>query len=182
MNRFGLILSAFIFCSRLLFSQSEDEIDLPKYTIFSVESSHAYNGSIHKQGFNSRFYIWANEEYSFGPEFTVYFPTAPRPGLDYQIDFNFRKILVNFHPVTFEVLLGPGWRNYQDVLSGNREWNFDGINIGFGMGYRIKNITIFCMPKINHKDAKLQTATGFKYHFNNGKFLKLNKRYNLKMK
>lgn len=170
-----LLLSSF-----LVNSQTEEEVDLPKYTMFSVESSHAYNGSIHKQGINSRFYIWANEDYSFGPEFTLYFPTKPAPGYDYQLDFNFRKILVNFHPVTFEVLLGPGWRNYQNTISAKREWNFDGINIGFGIGYRIKNITLFCMPKINHKDAKLQVATGFKYHFNGGKYFKLKNRYNLK--
>lgn len=175
-----LFFCALIFCSFFASAQSEDEIDLPPYKMFTVESSHAYNGSIHKQGFNSRIYFWVNDEYSFGPEFTMYFPTAPAPGFDFQIDFNFRKILVNFHPVTFEVLLGPGYRNYQNVVLGKREWNFDGINIGFGFGYRIKNITIFTMPKINHKDAKLQLATGFKYHFSGGKYLNMKNRYNLK--
>ena len=182
MKHFTLFFCGLLFFTLKVGAQNTDEIELPDYKMFTTEASHVYNGSIHKQGFNSRIYFWVNEEYNFGPEFTVYFPTAPAPGFDYQIDLNFRKILVNFHPVTFEVLLGPGYRNYQNVLTGKRDWNFDGINIGFGLGYRIKNITIFCMPKINHKDAKLQVATGLKYHFSGGQYLNKKNRYNLKRK
>ena len=83
---------------------------------------------------------------------------------DYQFDFNFRRILVDMHPLTFDFLIGPGFRSTRDSLNENREfidavseekryWLFDGINLGFGVGYRWGNHSIYGMPRINHKDA-----------------------------
>ena len=58
MNRFKLLFCALLFGNSIAFTQTEEEIDLPPYKMFTVEASHAYNGSIHKQGFNSRIYFW----------------------------------------------------------------------------------------------------------------------------
>lgn len=149
------------------------------YKMFTVEGSHAYNGLISKHGANARFYFWVNKTYNFGPEFYFYFPTAASKSPDLQLDFNFRKILVNFHPLTFDVLIGPGFRNFK-TTTGERDWSFDGINIGFGLALRIKNISIFVMPKINHLNPTLQVASGVKYHFNVDQALRFKNRYKLK--
>ena len=150
-----------------------------EYKLFSVEGSHFFNGFINKHAVNAKFYIWINKSYNFGFEFFNYFPTVNRPSYDFQIDLNFRKILVDFHPVSFDVLLGPGVRNGVNLDSGEREWTFDGINIGFGMAYRVKNISIFIMPRINHIDPSLQVSSGIKYHFDIERALKFKNRYKL---
>ena len=147
--------------------------------MFSVEANHAYNGLINRNGLNLKFYFWVNNSYNFGPEFYVYFSNGTQEALEYQLDFNFRKILVNFHPITFDVLLGPGFRNFKKTDK-SRAWNFDGINIGFGLAVRIKNISLFIMPKINHLDPSLQLSTGLKYHFSITRALKFKNRYHLK--
>ena len=149
------------------------------YKMFSVEASHVYNGLISKHGTNAKFYFWVNKTYNFGPEFYYYFPSAASKSADLQLDFNFRKVLVNFHPVTFDVLVGPGFRNYK-TTTGERDWIFDGINIGFGMAFRVKNISVFVMPKINHLDPSLQLTSGLKYHFSIERALKFKNRYRLK--
>ena len=149
------------------------------YKMFSVEANHAYNGLINRNGLNLKFYFWVNNSYNFGPEFYVYFSNGTQEALEYQLDFNFRKILVNFHPITFDVLLGPGFRNFKKTDK-SRAWNFDGINIGFGLAVRIKNISLFIMPKINHLDPSLQLSTGLKYHFSITRALKFKNRYHLK--
>lgn len=161
------------------FSQQEEDKKEAIYKMFSVEGSHFYNGYINKQAINAKFYFWVNRSYNFGLEFYNYFPTTLKPGYDFQLDLNFRKILVDFHPVSFDVLLGPGFRNGLDS-TGTRTWNFDGINIGFGIAYRVKNVSIYVMPRINHIDPSLQVSTGFKYHFDIQRALKFKNRYNLK--
>ena len=165
-----------------LFGQKteKDEKAEAEHKLFSVEGSHYYNGFLSKHAVNAKFYIWINKSYNFGFEFFNYFPTLNRPGYDFQIDLNFRKILVDFHPVSFDVLLGPGVRNGVDIESGEREWFFDGINIGFGIAYRVKNISIFVMPRINHINPSLQISSGLKYHFDVERALKFKNRYKLK--
>lgn len=174
------LLVALICCVSIASVAQEEEKEKLKYTMFSAEASHAYNGYINKNGINAKFYFWVNKTYNFGPEFYFYFPTKASSSPDIQLDFNFRKILVNFHPITFDVLLGPGFRNFKNSTTNQREWAFDGVNIGFGIAYRVKNISIFMMPKINHLDPSLQLSSGLKYHFNIERFLKFNKRYKLK--
>lgn len=159
--------------------ENKEEKEKDIYRMFSLEGAYAYNSLINKNGANVKFYFWVNKTYNFGPEFYFYFPTNNSKSPDYQLDFNFRKILVNFHPITFDVLLGPGFRNFKND-QGDRVWGFDGINIGFGMAYRIKNISLFIMPKINHLDPSLQLSSGVKYHFNIERALKFNNRYKLR--
>lgn len=168
-----------VFVGSFVNAQDDKKEEKPDYTMFSVAGSHAYNGLISKNGINLKFSFWANQTYNFGPEFYFYFPTQASKSHDIQLDFNFRKILVNFHPVTFDVLLGPGFRNHKDFTSGKRKWSFDGINIGFGMAYRYKNVSIFVMPKINHLDPALQLSYGLKYHFDINNLLRFKNRYNL---
>jgi hypothetical protein len=146
------------------------------YKMFSAEASHVYSALISKQGVSAKFYFWANSTYNFGPEFHFYFPAALSTSPDFQLDFNFRKVLVDFHPVTFDVLVGPGFRNYRKN-NDERVWSFDGINIGFGLAWRVKNISLYIMPRINHLDPSLQVSTGFKYHFTVTRLLN---RYNLR--
>ena len=69
------------------------------YKMFTAEASHVYNGLISKSGANAKFYFWVNKTYNFGPEFYYYFPSSNSRSADIQLDFNFRKVLVNFHPV-----------------------------------------------------------------------------------
>lgn len=173
------IFTAFLFIHSNAQNEEKEKV---KYTMFSAEAAHAYNSVINKNGINLKYYFWVNKTYNFGPEFYFYFPTNASNTPDIQLDFNFRKILVDFHPITFDVLLGPAFRNYKDSNSGNRAWNFDGINIGFGIAYRVKNLSFFVMPKINHIDPSLQLSSGVKYHFNIDKLSKLNNRYNLNKK
>jgi hypothetical protein len=162
------------------FGQNEKkEKEKDYYKMFTVEAAHVYNSLISKQGVNARFNFWVNKTYNFGPEFHYYFPSAASKTGDYQLDFNFRKILVNFHPITFDVMVGPGFRNYKTELEG-RKWNFDGINIGFGLALRVKNASIFVMPNINHLDPSLQISSGLKYHFTIERALRFKNRYNLK--
>lgn len=173
----GFVMLMLFLCGSL-FAQKDKKKEKDYYKMFSVEGTHVYNSLISKHGVNAKFYFWVNKTYNFGPEFYYYFPNANSKSGEFQLDFNFRKILVNFHPVTFDVLLGPGFRNYKNT-DGNRDWSFDGINIGFGLALRIKNISIFVMPKINHLDPALQITSGLKYHFTIDRALKFKNRYKL---
>ena len=105
-------------------------------------------------------------------------PNKERNYLDYQIDLNFRRISVDFHHVTFDFLIGPGFRSTRDSISQDgsfsrplnlnekRYFLYDGINLGFGINYRVLNHSFFVMPRINHKNASFQFSLGYKYHFN----------------
>jgi hypothetical protein len=73
MNRLQLLFCALFFGSLTNFAQTQDEIDLPDYKMFSVEATHAFNGSINKQGINSRIYFWVNDDYSIGQNFIFIF-------------------------------------------------------------------------------------------------------------
>jgi len=176
---FSLLILLIIVSSASFAQDDKKKKEKDYYKMFTVEASHVYNGLISKSGANAKFYFWVNKTYNFGPEFYFYFPTSASKSADYQLDFNFRKVLVNFHPVTFDVLVGPGFRNYK-TTTGKRDWSFDGINIGFGMALRVKNISIFVMPKINHLDPSLQLTSGLKYHFSVERALKFKNRYKLK--
>lgn len=176
---FGFIILVFFLGSTSFAQDKKEEKKKDYYKMFTVEASHVYNGLISKNGANAKFYFWVNKTYNFGPEFYYYFPSSSNKSSEFQLDFNFRKILVNFHPVTFDVLVGPGFRNYKKS-DGDRDWSFDGINIGFGLAIRIKNVSIFAMPKINHLDPSLQITSGLKYHFNIDRALKFKNRYNLR--
>lgn len=184
MKPFLIFFTVFAFSSGLLGqvggpqNKKKEEPEEDYHKLFSVEGSHSYNTMINKNGANVKFYLWPNKTYNFGPEFHWYFPTTASPSADFQLDFNFRKILVNFHPITFDVLVGPGFRNAKDS-TGTRVWNFDGVTLGFGVAYRYKNISLFVMPKITHIDPSLQVSTGIKYHFDIPRFLRLKNRYRL---
>ena len=68
------LLVALICCVSIASVAQEEEKEKLKYTMFSAEASHAYNGYINKNGINAKFYFWVNKTYNFGPEFYFYFP------------------------------------------------------------------------------------------------------------
>ena len=162
-------------------------------TMFSIEGGYQYNGFIQKQAIGVKAYVWFLKKNSIGPEFHIYFPTKERKYIDYQFDFNFRRIIVDFHPLTFDVLIGPAFRNTLDAyddkrnyipdsLSYQREWIFDGVNIGFGVGYRKGDHSIYFMPKINSSDSQIQLSLGYKFHFDPFLNRLFNRKYKLRKK
>jgi hypothetical protein len=166
------------------FAQDDDEgkNPPPRYTMFSVEAAHGYSDLNAKHAFQAKFYLWADQTSNFGFEGHVYFPRSGDNKLDYQFDLNYRKILVDFHPVFFDVLIGPGIRYGLDRLGEKTEraWVFDGINIGFGVGYRYRKFSYYVMPRITHLDSRLQITSGVKYHFNSESSYFFKNRYKLK--
>ena len=186
------VLTIIIFCSiSKIFAQSES--NLPT-TQFSQEFGYRYNGINKKSGLQIRSHFWFLQKNSLGPELHLYIPTTERNYLDYQIDLNFRRILVDFHPITFDFLIGPGFRNTRDSLNlegifsrplynnEKRYFLYDGINLGFGINYRTKQHSFFIMPRINHKNASFQISAGYKYHFDIYLDESMKKRYNLRTK
>jgi len=158
------------------FAQDEDESNLLPTTMFSVESGLHYNSLNGKTAMGFKSYVWFLRKNSLGPEFHLYAPSTERDYFDYQFDFNFRKIIVDFHPLTFDFLIGPGFRSTRDSITDKGEftgslpedqryWTYDGLNLGFGVGYRWGNHSIYGMPRINHKDAYIQLSLGYKFHF-----------------
>ena len=178
----SLLFFGFILCFNSIFSQS-DNVELknppPRYTMFSFEMAHAYNGINAKHGVQAKFYMWSDKLNNFGFETHAYLPRKNSNNVEIQLDLNYRKILVDFHPLFFDVLVGPGFRYYKPD---NYEWIFDGINIGFGIGYRYKNFSYYMMPRITHSNSEVQVTTGIKYHFNYDTRRIFNKRYKLKTK
>ena len=189
MNKILLILLTLSFVK--IFSQSESELPSTK---FSIEFAYRYNGLNQKHGPQIRSHFWFLQKNSIGPELHTYFPTPKRKYLDFQIDINFRRIIVDFHPITFDVLIGPGFRSTRDSINQDgefirplyeyekRHFLYDGINLGFGMGYRFENHSLFIMPRINHKSSAFQFSFGYKYHFNIYLDETMRKRYNLRTK
>lgn len=162
-------------------------------TMFSVETGYHYNGFIGKSALSAKAYVWFLKRNSIGPEFHVYFPSSKRNYFDYQLDFNFRRIVVDFHPLTFDVLLGPAYRNTLDTYDENgkyvegveaakRVWLLDGFNIGFGVNYRMGSHSMYFMPKINTNDAQIQFSAGYKFHFDPFLSQIFNRRYKLRKK
>lgn len=171
-----IFLSVFnLFCFVGL-SQDDDESNLLPATMFSVEGGYHYSSLNGKNGIEMRSHVWFLRKNSLGPELHIYAPSKERKYLDYQFDFNFRRILVDMHPLTFDFLIGPAFRSTRDSLNTNgdfigtvseenRYWTYDGLNLGFGVGYRWGNHSIYGMPRINHRDAFIQVSLGYKYHF-----------------
>lgn len=194
MKNIFLILSILYF-STFVSAQdniSDDKQSLPN-TMFSVEGGYQYNGFIKKQAIGVKAYVWFLKRNSIGPEFHIYFPTQERKYVDYQFDFNFRRIIVDFHPLTFDVLIGPAFRNTLDAYDDNhdyipdsitdqRDWIFDGINIGFGVGYRKGDHSMYFMPKINSSDSQIQLSLGYKFHFDPFLNRLFNRKYKLRKK
>lgn len=180
-NLIFLIFSIFTYSSLVAQDDDEGNNPPPRYTMFSVEAAHGYNDIVAKHAFQAKFYLWADLASNFGFETHVYFPRENDKNFDFQIDLNYRRILVDFHPVFFDILVGPGVR-YGQMIEGTRGWNFDGINIGFGFGYRYKNISIYTMPRITHTDPRLQITSGVKYHFNSESRYFFKNRYKLRKK
>jgi len=183
MKELFLFLFAFLSLNSVLNAQDEDEEKNPKprYTMFSVEGAHIYNSINERHGLQAKFYMWSNLESNFGFETHVYLPKSMQNNLELQLDLNYRKILVDFHPLFFDVLVGPGVRYH---LNDTKDWiwTFDGINIGFGVGYRYRKFSYYAMPRITHLNSELQFTTGIKYHFNYDTRRIFNKRYKLKTK
>lgn len=161
--------------------EEEEKNPKPRYTMFSLEGAHIYNAINERHGLQAKFYMWSNLESNFGFETHLYFPKSMANNLELQLDLNYRKILVDFHPLFFDVLVGPGVRYH---LNDNKDWTwtFDGINIGFGIGYRYKKFSYYTMPRITHLNSEIQFTTGIKYHFNYDTRRIFNKRYKLKTK
>tara|TARA_B110000211_G_C14031163_1_gene532202 strand:- start:232 stop:828 length:597 start_codon:yes stop_codon:yes gene_type:complete len=194
MKNIFLILAIISF-STLVKAQGEISDDKPSLpnTMFSVEGGYQYNGFIKKQSVGVKAYVWFLKRNSIGPEFHIYFPTQERDYVDYQFDFNFRRILVDFHPLTFDVLIGPAFRNTKDAYDTNhdyikdsvaiqRDWIFDGVNIGFGVGYRKGDHSMYFMPKINSSDSQIQLSLGYKFHFDPFLNRLFNRKYKLRKK
>lgn len=174
---FPLIFTLFITSSSLTAQNDSDDDNLLPNSMFSVEGGYHFSDLNGKHAIDAKAYVWFLRKNSLGPEFKIYMPSAERDYFDYQIDFNFRRILVDFHPLTFDFLIGPAFRSTLDSLNSEDEYVgqvakdqraliFDGFNLGFGVGYRWGNHSIYGMPKINHKDAFIQLSVGYKYHFN----------------
>lgn len=161
--------------------QDEEKNPKPRYTMFSVEAAHIFNSINERHGLQAKFYMWSNLESNFGFETHLYLPKAMQNNLELQLDLNYRKILVDFHPLFFDVLVGPGAR-YHLNDSKNWIWTFDGINIGFGIGYRYRKFSYYAMPRLTHLNSEIQFTTGIKYHFNYDTRRIFNKRYKLKTK
>ena len=90
-------------------------------------------------------------------------------------------------------MIGPGFRSTRDSLNDkgefigsvseeNRYWLFDGVNLGFGVGYRWGNHSIYGMPRINHKAAFIQVSLGYKFHFDITPSDVFNNKYKLRKK
>lgn len=174
MNKLFLTLGLLI--SSMSFAQEDDESNLLPTTMFSVEGGYHYSSLNGKNGVEMRSHVWFLRKNSIGPEFHIYLPSSERNYVDYQFDFNFKRILVDFHPLTFDFLIGPAFRSTRDSLDNqgkyagfvdeeDRAWAYDGLNLGFGVGYRWGNHSIYGMPRINHKDAFIQVSLGYKFHF-----------------
>lgn len=171
---------------------ADNKPSLPN-TVFSIEGGYQYNGFIQKQAIGIKAYVWFLRRNSIGPEFHIYFPTKERKYIDYQFDFNFRRIIVDFHPLTFDVLIGPALRNtldayddkhnhISDSIVDQRYWIFDGVNIGFGVGYRKGDHSMYFMPKINSSDSQIQLSIGYKFHFEPFLNRLFNRKYKLRKK
>lgn len=173
----NLLFYLFISISFIGFTQEDDdESNLLPTTMFSVEGGYHYSSLNQKNAVSAKTYVWFLRKNSLGSEFHLYLPNSERNYLDYQFDFNFRRILVDFHPLTFDVLIGPAFRSTRDSLNSDgdfikgldedsRYWTYDGINLGFGVGYRWGSHSIYFMPRINHRDAFIQLSAGYKFHF-----------------
>lgn len=188
-----ILTIAFILSLSPAFTQDEQENNLLPTTMFSAESGYRYSSLNGKHGIELRTHVWFLRRNSLGPEIHFYAPSSERKYIDYQFDFNFRRILVDMHPLTFDFLIGPGFRSTRDSLNEkgefigslteeNRYWSFDGINLGFGVGYRWGNHSIYGMPRINHKDAFIQVSVGYKYHFDITPNEVFNNKYKLRKK
>ncbi len=175
------------------FSQNNDDLNLLPTTMFSIEGGYHYSSLNGKNGLEMRSHVWFLRKNSLGPEFHFYAPSNERNYTDYQFDFNFRRILVDMHPLTFDFLIGPAFRSTRDSLNerGNyipsiyreeRYWLYDGLNIGFGVGYRWGNHSIYGMPRINNKNSFIQISLGYKYHFNITPLEVFDNKYKLKKK
>ena len=175
------------------FSQNNDDLNLLPTTMFSIEGGYHYSSLNGKNGLEMRSHVWFLRKNSLGPEFHFYAPSNERNYTDYQFDFNFRRILVDMHPLTFDFLIGPAFRSTRDSLNerGNyipsiyreeRYWLYDGLNIGFGVGYRWGNHSIYGMPRINNKNSFIQISLGYKYHFNITLLEVFDNKYKLKKK
>jgi hypothetical protein len=192
MKSISLTFCLLIITHLITAQQQNNENTLPK-TMFSVEGGYHYSSLNKKNGVELRAHVWFLQKNSIGPEFHLYAPSSQRKYFDYQIDFNFRRILVDMHPLTFEFLIGPGFRSTRDILNEksefigfeeeqNRYWIFDGINLGFGVNYRWGSHSIYGMPRINHKNALIQISLGYKLHFDIAFADLFNKKYKLRKK
>mgnify|MGYP001162236919 FL=1 len=192
MKKLTFVFALFI-CFNFVIAQDDDESNLLPTTMFSVEGGYHYSSLNGKNGIELRSHVWFLRKNSIGPEFHIYAPSSNRNYSDYQFDFNFRRILVDMHPLTFDFLIGPGFRSTRDSLDNrgefigsvseeNRYWLFDGINLGFGVGYRWGNHSIYGMPRINHKDAFIQVSLGYKFHFDITPSEVFNNKYKLRKK
>jgi hypothetical protein len=177
----------------VIIGQNEDEKNLLPTTMFSAEGGYHYSSLNGKNGFELRTHVWFLRKNSLGPEFHFYAPSGERNYSDYQFDFNFKRILVDMHPLTFDFLIGPGFRSTRDSLSDKgdfigsvseekRYWSFDGINLGFGVSYRWGDHSIYGMPRINNTDASIQISLGYKFHFNITTNDVFNNKYKLRKK
>ncbi|MDG1517108.1 MAG: hypothetical protein P8Q42_03700 [Flavobacteriales bacterium] len=174
-------------------AQDDDQSNLLPTTMFSVESGYHFNSLNGKSAIGFKSYVWFLRKNSVGTEFHFYLPSVERNYNDYQMDFNFRRILVDFHPLTFDFLIGPAFRSTRDSINTDGEFTgklpeneryfaFDGINLGFGVGYRWGNHSIYGMPKINHKNAEIQLSLGYKFHFDITPIDVFDNKYKLKKK
>ncbi len=188
-----LILYFFLSFYSIGYSQNNDDLNLLPTTMFSIEGGYHYSSLNGKNGLEMRSHIWFLRKNSLGPEFHFYAPSNERKYADYQFDFNFRRILVDMHPLTFNFLIGPAFRSTRDSLnergnytpsisSEDRYWLYDGLNLGFGVDYRWGNHSIYGMPRINNKNAFIQISLGYKYHFNITPLEVFDSKYKLKKK
>ena len=102
-----ILLFAFLigFCINIHAQEEEEEKNpKPRYTMFSLEGAHIYNSINDRHGLQAKFYMWSNLESNFGFETHLYFPKSMANNLELQLDLNYRKILVDFHPLFFDVL------------------------------------------------------------------------------
>jgi len=192
MKKTALFLALLIHFS-VIFGQDDDEKNLLPTTMFSVEGGYHYSSLNGKNGIEFRSHVWFLRKNSLGPEFHFYAPSNERNYPDYQFDFNFRRILVDMHPLTFDFLIGPCFRSTRDSLNDKgdfigsvseekRYWSFDGINLGFGVVYRWGDHSIYCMPRINNRDASIQISLGYKFHFDITPNEVFNNKYKLRKK
>ena len=192
MKRIALLLGLLAHFG-IIIAQEVDEKNLLPTTMFSAESGYHYSSLNGKNGVEFRAHVWFLRKNSLGPEFHFYAPTSERKYSDYQFDFNFRRILVDMYPLTFDFLIGPGFRSTRDLLNdrgdfigsvseAERYWSFDGINLGFGVGYRWGDHSIYGMPRINNREASIQISLGYKFHFNITANDMFNNKYKLRKK
>lgn len=185
----------FIILSFFYTIKCQEDIDknlLPS-TMFSIETGYHYSSLNGKNGVSLRTHVWFLQKNSIGPEFHLYSPSKERKYADYQFDFNLRRIVVDMHPLTFDFLIGPGFRSTRNLINDKgdfigsvakdkRYWSFDGINLGFGVGYRWGDHSIYGMPRITNKNASIQISLGYKFHFNITSNDRFNNKYKLRKK